>query len=210
MAKNDIYHKVKMDDIIAEILDIKSRTNKIDLQKKGATNQDIVTLETKIKLQLPPDYKAFLRFSDGGEMFGLSLCSVEQLYNILIMYEDEEGNERKLNHLYRIGFDGSGFSLLMNLKLPSGANDPNRRDILDAGSGMSQTRVEGRLDVISKSFGEFLYRVIDGSKRQARKYDWPRKQLVEVPGIDQSMFWLEPEFKPYKEYACAEEIDDNS
>ena len=206
MAETDIYHKVKMEDILEEILDVKSKTDKIEILKKGATNKKISALETRIKLQLPPDYKSFLKFSDGAEVFGLSLCSVDQLYNIPVIYEDNSGNERKLNQLYRIGFDGSGFSLLMNLNLPSGAKDPNRRDILD--SGMSETRVEGTLEVIAKSFGEFLYRIIDGSKKQSRKYDWPRKQLIEDPEIDRSMFWLDPEFKPYREYAGVEQIDD--
>ena len=58
MAETDIYHKVKMEDILEEILDVKSKTDKIEILKKGATNQKISALETRIKLQLPPDYKS--------------------------------------------------------------------------------------------------------------------------------------------------------
>jgi hypothetical protein len=139
MARTDLYHKVKIEEIIDGIKKsprqkdrergMMVETNKIVLSE-GANLESITKFEKENKILLPQDYKTFLMFSNGAGLFGLDLSSIEEVHKIRFSYLNASERDCNLNHLYIIANQANGDYNSINLQMPRGAKDPNRRDIL--------------------------------------------------------------------------------
>ncbi|MBI2128736.1 SMI1/KNR4 family protein [Candidatus Woesearchaeota archaeon] len=188
MAKTDLYHKVSIDDVLVEITKLSKERADIILNK-GASDSKIQDFEKEYGVTLPEDYKAILKYSNGGKLFGLEFYGLNDLKRHTLEFVDAAGRERKHDKIYPIA-DENGNPISINLQTPSGAKDGNRRDILDT------FHEDGETKVIAKSFGEFLYSMIQGSKITVDKVQFGKETL----DVDGSMYWCRPSFNPVREY----------
>lgn len=195
MAKSDLYQKINIEDVLRDLKILKGNNPHANVENEvfpefafnaGASPDEIMYFEKTAGLELPQDYRAFLAFTNGGAIYSLRFSPVNKLKPLTITYEDEIGRFRKLKHVFEIGSDWGGNPLAMNLQVPRGAKNPKRRDILDIFHENDETRV------IAKSFGEFLYRFLEGGK------------IPDIESINKSHYWLTSEFEPVRQYLAAE------
>ncbi|MCX6707243.1 MAG: SMI1/KNR4 family protein [Candidatus Woesearchaeota archaeon] len=190
MAKSDTYHKVHIDELLRELEKAQEQNPDPDTGVKlypAATLGEITQFESMAG-KLPDDYRSFLLYSNGANVFGVTLNNISDLERTPFIYMHGE-KSREAMDVYAIAHWDTGDQILLNLKAPAGAKDPNRRDIIDRFHESDECRV------IAKSFGEFLYRIIEGSKIQDETFD-------------NALYWLNGEFKPYRELQVEEFNDD--
>ncbi|HLD14965.1 MAG TPA: SMI1/KNR4 family protein [Candidatus Nanoarchaeia archaeon] len=184
MAKQDLYHKLNIEDVLASLISIKDErkiTETIKLRKK-ATDNVIDRFEKQFDLSFPEDYKRFLRLSNGVKIDDIDLDGLtNNLYNFIYVADDEREREFPI---IRLSLGNTGDYVVMNLKKPTGAKNPDRRDILDIPNGTEEGVV------IAKTFTEFLYRMLEGLK----------KPHPEDSTANMLHYWLMQDFKGYREY----------
>lgn len=179
------YNSITIKDIINELSRLKEEnpTDKnyrfVDLNE-GASLESIMKLKKRRQYTLPQDYKEFLKFANGGEEFyRLYFNSLRELkrYHVYETVEvDGKEIEKTYLNVYEIASE-NGNPILLNL---------------DNGEIYDSFHENGATKVIAKSFKEFLYRMLEGTKSK------------DAEGEDKAIYWLLDDFKPYREFLNAE------
>lgn len=203
MAKSIFYHKINIESVLDELEKIQTQNpwprddddtfvhpsthpDKVKFNQ-GADSEEILRFEATTGHRLPDDYKAFLKRSNGAHIFEIELYGLKDIEHKSFTYLRGE-QERKAREVYAIAHWYTGDDILLNLEAPAGAKNKNRRDIID------RFHEGDECEVIAKSFGEFLYRIIEGSKlnKELRgdPEDWE---------INNAMYWLQDGFSSYRE-----------
>ncbi len=160
----NVYGKIRIEDVIERL---RSKFNKIN---SGIEDEAIKDFERKNKIQLPNDYRTFLKSVDGAEADWLNIYGINEIELNSFSYSDVLTRGRRDMKILLIGKRNAD-DLAMKLSLSKDEKNKDRRDILDI---FHET---GDAKVIAHSFTEFLHRYLE-----KKDYD------------------LEKQFLPYKEY----------
>lgn len=214
MAKNDLYHKVDIGEVLQELErtqrqtpwtfgneDASEHPGNVKLNRE-ARLEEIAAFEEKVGQELPSDYVAFLQKSNGAYVFGIEIYGLGDVEHKPFTQETDSGAVRSNNEVYAIAHWYTGDDILINLRAPSGAKSQNRRDVID------RFHETDECQVIAKSFGEFLYRIVRGSNVHEGGDD--RSGGIDVSPdetLNGALYWLQEEFRPYRELYGVEFAD---